>query len=863
MSARTAALPVCLVAAMAFAVSSAMAADPPAKPQRQWTIYLLPHSHVDIGYTHVQPEVVKKQWENIDKALELCRKTADYPAGARFKWNTEVLWAVDSYLTEQPPEKQQRLIDAIRSGQVELQALYGNELTGLCRPEELMRLCECSQRLAKRCGVKIRSAMISDVPGYVWGTVPALAQAGVKYFSIGPNFCDRMGATLAEWADKPFYWVGPDGQDKVLCYVPYLGYALGHTKYQLDPKVMELVANLEKKGYPYDIMQLRWNVGGDNGPPDEKLPEIVKNWNAKNPRVKMVIATATEAFEAFEKQYGAKLPSYSGDWTPYWEDGAYSSARETGLNRTAAERLVQAEALWTMLDPAHYPAAKFAAAWRNVILYDEHTWGAFNSISEPDKPFVKNQWKIKQAFALDADKQSRELLDGTQASRPAPQQHPAVARADVPLTLVDVFNTSCWPRTELVVVSSDLFGDIANGVVVGPDGKPMPTQHLSTGDVAFLAKDIPAFAGRRYSLSFNATEPSGKATVKETLLRTPSLSVRVDPATGGISSLYGTPPLDAELCKSRIGLNRYYYVRDVKPEKAQQAGPAKVTVKESGPLVASLLVESEAPGCTKLTREVRVVDGLDRVDLIDTLDKKPVRKKESVFLGFDFNVPNGQVRMDVPWSVVRPEVDQLPAACKNWFSVGRWVDVSNKDYGVTWATLDASLIELGAISPDTAEPGNHMDRWLSRVPSGNTIYSYIMNNHWHTNYRADQEGPTTFRYAIRPHKEYDAVATQRFGIECSQPLVVLPARGEAPSGKSLLTVDTPDVIVASLKPSADGKAYIVRLFGAAGRAAKVNLHWATPPKAVYRSNLAEEPVEQLSGPIAVSGYGVVTIRAEL
>ena len=42
-----------------------------------------------------------------------------------------------------------------------------------------------------------------------------------------------------------------------------------------------------------------------------------------------------------------------------------------------------------------------------MILYDEHTWGAYNSITEPDKPFVKDQWKIKQAFALDGDAQSQ------------------------------------------------------------------------------------------------------------------------------------------------------------------------------------------------------------------------------------------------------------------------------------------------------------------------------------------------------------------------------------------------------------------------------------------------------------------------
>ncbi|MEN6457747.1 MAG: glycosyl hydrolase-related protein [Thermoguttaceae bacterium] len=844
----------CVVTAVLGQCAWSIAADSTAKPERQWTIYLLPHSHVDIGYTHVQPDVIKKQYANIDAALELCRKTADYPVESRFKWNTEVLWAVDSYLSEQPAEKQQRLIDAIRGGQVELQALYGNELTGLCRPEELLRLSECSQRLAKRCGVKVRSAMISDVPGYVWGTVPALAQAGVRYFSIGPNFCDRIGRTLTTWTDKPFYWVGPDGHEKLLCWVPYLGYALGHTKYQLNPRVAELVANLEKSGYPYDIVQLRWNVGGDNGGPDATLSDVVKNWNAKQTRVKMVIATATEAFEAFEKRYGDKLPSFSGDWTPFWEDGAASSARETGVNRASAERLVQAETLWAMLDPAHYPTDKFTAAWRNVILYDEHTWGAFNSISEPDKPFVKDQWKIKQAFALDGELQSRQLLASVSQRRGDKKTTAAV----------DVFNTSSWPRTDLVVLSkaSSSAGD---RVTDTSTGKRVPSQRLSTGELAFLAQDVPGLAAKRFSMD-NEPSPSlpDGASADKVTLHCPAVAVTVDPGTGAVMSLRN-PANGVELCdtKSGVGLNRYYYVRDAKPQNAKQAGPAKVTVKERGPLVASLLVESDAPGGNKLTREIRVVDGLDRVDIVNVLDKKPVRQKESVFFGFAFNVPKATVRMDVPWGVIRPESDQLPGACKNWFSVGRWTDVSNEDHGVTMANLDAPLIEVGAISPDTGEPGNHVPLWLERIKPSPTVYSYVMNNHWHTNYRADQEGPTVFRYALQPHGKYDPIAAQRFGLERSQPLVALPARGEAPSGKSLLAVDTPDVIVASIKPSADGKAFIVRLFGAAGRAAKANLSWATAPKAVHRSDLSEEPLEPLNGAIDVPAWGLVTLRAEL
>jgi len=103
-----------------LAAEDAMKPAPVAamEPVRKWVVYLLPHSHVDIGYTDIQPAVERKHCQILDQALELCRKTADYPPGARFKWNSEVLWPIDSYLRQASPKKKQQLVDAIRAGQV-------------------------------------------------------------------------------------------------------------------------------------------------------------------------------------------------------------------------------------------------------------------------------------------------------------------------------------------------------------------------------------------------------------------------------------------------------------------------------------------------------------------------------------------------------------------------------------------------------------------------------------------------------------------------------------------------------------------------------------------------------------------------
>lgn len=807
------------------------------KPVRPWTVYLLPHSHIDIGYTAQQSVVLQKQMANLDAAISLARKTADYPEGARFKWNAEVLWAVDAYLKQATDKQRETLVDAVHRGWVEMDALYSNELTGLCRPEELVRLVQPSVRIATETGKPIDTAMISDVPGYTWGIVPVLAQAGVKYFSMGPNPNDRIGLTAKAWADKPFYWRSPSGKEKILCWMTGTAYSWFHGQtlaQKGDSQMLVYLSNLADEGYPYDLVQVRYTVGGDNGPPDQTLPDTVKAWNERYASPRLVLGTTTEMFEALEAKYANVIPTVSGDFTPYWEDGAASSARETALNRASAERLSQVETLWSMLkSPTDFPAGEVDAAWRNVDLYSEHTWGAHNSISEPDIDFVKQQWAVKQAFALDADRQSRDILEGALRGRGA-----------VVADSVDVFNTSSWDRTDLVTVSAET--SRAGDRVMDADGQAVPSQRLKTGGLVFLARGVPAFGSRRYRIAAG-TPPAANARATATGLSASGIEVGVDAKTGAITGLNAT---SGSLAKS---LNEYLYVPGKDPKGAVTSGPATITVTESGPLVAELEIRSDAPGAKSLVRSVRVVDGLDRVEVSNTIDKEAIRTKEGVHFKFDFDVPDGVVRMETPLAVVRPEKDQLPGACKNWCTVQRWLDVSNRKSGITIAPLDAPLVELGGITAETP--------WMSSILPTQTVYSYVMNNYWHTNYKADQSGPTTFRYALRPHKGFDALEAARFGTDVSRPLVAVPAAGSDP-GVPLLRVEPSTVNVETLRPTEDGKGWIIRLFGASGKRCSVSLSWREPaPKAVYLSDITETQGQVVDGKIDVPAWGMVTLLA--
>ena len=74
--------------------------------------------------------------------------------------------------------------------------------------------------------------------------------------------------------------------------------------------------------------------------------------------------------------------------------------------------------------------------------------------------------------------------------------------------------------------------------------------------------------------------------------------------------------IDANLADPASGhaINDYLYLIGDDLAGLKTSGPATMTVKENGPLVASLLVESDAPGCYKLRREVRLTAGLTSGD---------------------------------------------------------------------------------------------------------------------------------------------------------------------------------------------------------------------------------------------------------
>ena len=846
----------------------AYAATVELKPVRKLLIYLLPHSHHDLGYTDLQAAVEEKQMQNISKGIALARKTASYPEGSRFVWNLEVLWGADFFMQRRSPEEKAEFVDAVRKGWVALNGSYANELTGLCRAEELLELFRYGTELGATCGVRVDSAMMSDVPGFTWGTTTAMAQAGIRYFSAAPNFFDRIGSFMVTWQDKPFWWVSPSGDAKVLTWVPWTGYAMSHVNKLGNDWVGNYQQRMDDVNYPYEISCARWSGHGDNAEPDPELSEFVRSWNETYEWPRFSISSTSTAFAAMEREYGSQLPQYKGDLTPYWEDGAGSSARETSMSRCAADRIAQATALAAMTSPAAYEPATYNQAWRDVLLYSEHTWGAWSSVSDSESAFTKKQWEYKREFAVKAEQRSLDLL-----AKALPQ---GASGAEI-----TVYNTTSWDRSELVLLPRELSS--TGDHVTDHAGRAVPSQRLASGELAILVSGVPAFGSARYAVASGpAAKPEKPVSLRGGVLQNEHLRAEIDEHTGDLISLKRHGDGQNLVDRSEGGAaNQYLFLQGTDLAHLGRSGPAKLSIEDHGPLVATLRIESTAPGCNSLTRRIRLAAGVQHLEIANIVDKQRAAlnpnpgketqggefaqrgSKESVQFAFPFAVPGGAMTMDVPLAVMRPEKDQLPGSCKNWLPVGRWVDVSSETHGVTWATLDAPLVELGGITATMLGSQRDPTIWRKHIEPTQLLYSWVMNNHWGTNYRAYQEGSVTFRYALQPHAHRSSADACKFALGLSQPLLAGPAASPHETPASLLRVEPADVIAVALKPSNDGKAWVIRLYGASGEARRARLQWADGvERGTSICDLAEQPIHRVTGEIAIDGLELVTLRVE-
>jgi alpha-mannosidase len=854
------------------------------RPRRKWTVYLFHHSHTDIGYTDLQTRIFKKHAEYLDDVIRYCRETESYPDEAKFRWNAEVAWTIENYIERRPEEKVKELMDLIRKGRVEVGAWY-LQLSDCFGHEELIRAVYPARRLVREYGIPLTCAMNNDVTGWSWASPQILSQSGVRYFATGINETRSLAALRRPCA---FYWESPDGS-RILHWngehYLFSNYELriheGEEKSR--PAVEKYLTALEGRGdYPFDL--IAFNVSAwvtDNCPPGRALSDIVRDWNKHWVYPKLRLATMREFFAALEEKYQKQIPVHKLGWPDYWTDGVASTAYETGVNRRAHSELLSGEklaAIAALAGPGFaYPGAEINEGYSAAMFYDEHTWGAHNSIGEPAAEFVRGQWALKSGFAYKAN-EIGQALSRTGLEALARQ----VKKQESPSLIV--FNPLSWNRTDVAKISLPQPLIEQKGkfrLIDRRTGLEVPFQLADERTALFLAHDVPPMGYAVYAVSSG----EGPAPVTPTRsfmgnsLENQFYRVTVDSGTGGLKSVFDVDS-KRELAdvSAPYSLNQYIYEnpeggRNAVDDMTKRAvfrrrspAAAQIAPGLNGPVAWSLKVKSEAPGCRELESEVILYGGLKRLDIVNRLQKEDIYDPEAVYFAFPFKEEKGKFAFEIADGMMRPEVDQLPRTVRDWHTVQNWVELSGPDHSVVWSSVEAPLVEFGDINTG---------KWLKKLDILNPwLFSYAMNNYWMTNFKASQGGPAVFRYSLTSRDGgADAVSSSRFGSEVHTPLLAcwIPedSKGVFEAwGRSFFQVDKANVIIQAVKIAEDGNGVVIRLREIAGADSEVLLSspllqdqalsaWLTD---MAEKNEAPAQVSEKAITVPLKAFGIQTVR---
>ncbi|NLH99895.1 MAG: hypothetical protein GX446_10460, partial [Chthonomonadales bacterium] len=564
-------------------------------PQRRWTVFVAPSSHTDIGYTDLQERAVAVHLNNTVEALNALRTSPD------FRWNLEVAYHANLLRAERP-DLVAALERAIRKGSIGLQGFYLNMLTGLCSSEEMVRVLSPAAAYRRLGRDVAATASLNDVPTAI-GTMPTiLRHAGYRYFTDAVN--EYRGPVFRDadprMRQSPFWWEGPDGS-RVLAILTH-GYAQASSLGFMDSpsyvaqRLPAWLRGFDRPDYPGAAV-LAYGGVSDNNHMTPNFEKVVRAWNRAYAYPKIVLGSARQFFERVERTHGERLPVFKGDFGVYWEDGAGSSAFETALTRHARARLSGVQRILALSPHRSYLRSEINRAWQQVLFYNEHTWGAWCSVSAPDSDQTREQWARKAAFAYGAHARSEALVGRLGATR----------AHGLPKT-VRVWNTFGWPRDITVTVpltDSPMAPVRVTSVTTGSD---MASQVETTGGhrLVFVARQVPALSCADFTIA-----PGG--TQSESILRlgaesgewvTPIVRLRIDPASGAITSLQDQRTRREWVAMSGgFGLNQFLYVVGGEGSALiNQNGPqanlsvrthtrSRVALVENGPVRAILHVE--------------------------------------------------------------------------------------------------------------------------------------------------------------------------------------------------------------------------------------------------------------------------------
>jgi hypothetical protein len=851
-------------------------------PARKWHFFIVPNVHLDIGYTDYQGKVAEIQSRILDEAIDL---TQEHP---KFRFSADAFWSVQQFMAWRSDAQKEHLIQAVKEKKIFVPTQEANLLTGFASLEVLLRSLYPGFEFHQKFGGDANYANITDVPSYSWSYASALSAAGLKYFIAASNN-DRAPVLLQGHLheDSPFWWEGPDGGRVLMWYSRH--YHQVWSMFKLPPSIegghdsLPLFTQIySRPGYKSDSI-LVYGTQAENSDLFPQQATFVDEWNNAYAYPQMSYSGFVEALTHIAGQFGDSIPVVRGDGGPYWEDGIASTARSAAVERENEQRALAAEKFATLssvVNPRLHPDADaFKRLWANMVLYDEHTWTYYAAEKDPHRLETEQQLATKENFANEAKRGVDDVMRRSLAAL-------ADSISDPHGTLL-VFNPLSWQRSSLVEVDLDKGKELVDLET----GQTVPYETLSSGrgylHVRFLARDMPSVGYKAYAIRSAPQSPVASPISMEPVIENRYYRVVLDPQRGAVKSIFDKE-LNQELVSSSspYRFNQYLYVTggDKEPNRSIKAtlaaplpdysihgaGDGRIVSVTDQPYGVVGRLESHGVNTPKIESEIILFNNQKKIEFIDRVHKTEVFTKEGVYFAFPLAMAKPHFRYETQNGFVDPSRDQMPGAAKEWFSVQHWVAADDGPVSVVLAPVDASLICLGNIFRAT---------WPTQFGQRpGTIFSYVMNNYWDTNYAPGQGGDFTFRYVLTSGQHMPPASLSRFGREEMTPMEVDQITEEDKSidsprplsgaSGSFVQVSQPNVVLATWKMAEDGDGTIMRFLETGDQTNTVEVQ---VPYFEVKSAWTADALERKQDALKTSAHGfqfsvkpfqIVTVRLE-
>ncbi len=746
------------------------------KPPRHWRVYDVQVSHHDLGYAdyyHMMRRDVR-EW-GIELALENCRKTDEWPKESRFHWTVETSEPMTGFLQYQPDSVIAELTRRIREGRIELGGLHNSVSTEHMSYEVLSRAFYTPNRhIVDWMDIPpSRVAIDTDVVGFIRSLPLFTKEADIPFFMMGIN--STVIAFDQAYRDAAYYWQSPDKDSKMTLFKTWPYYSPDRLMAYDPEEIGGLLDRYETRAdYPYACILAEDSY--DFGLPEMANVEKIKAWNERYSNPVLMSATFSMFFDDISGQQDLrKFSTYHLDAPNAWADEDLADAWLEGEARKLGYRIPAIEKLSTLVTATGggmYPWTSLYQAYNRLLMYHEHTNGAYAEGPIYVPPSLKdssaanaNYYEVEQEMHRALVSESGQFLQQAEETTttalakliPAPESK-----------TIAVYNPLNYTRTDVVT-----FRD--TGLIDGwqlfdnTTGKAVQCQQWPDGSFVFIAGDVPQAGYKTYSVKHSgqvvphSTTPANNVNVLENKY----YRLVFDPKTGGITSIF-----DKELKRELVDqeapatFNEYLYQR----YETTRYSPGLVSYKPKkasltctrGKIASKMESKVEAIGCESINQQVILYEDIRRIDFILNLEKSPsgrslddyrqgnARNKEALFYGLPFHIPDFTIRHELPGAVVEPVADQFDGSSTDFYAIQHFTDISNSDFGVTLATIEAPLVEYGTPRPASWSRGDDYEH-IMKKPVNSRVYLYLLNNMFFTNIRMSQPGPMTFHWSVRSH----------------------------------------------------------------------------------------------------------------